>query len=42
MGNGKDLVDFSFSIGKIMMPSDEIRKIMMGMGKEKKVLMVNI
>lgn len=40
MGNGEYLVDFSFSIEKIMMPSDEIGKIMMEMGKEKRVLMV--
>lgn len=31
MGNGEYLVDFSFSIEKIMMPSDEIGKIMMEM-----------
>lgn len=42
MGNEEYLVDFSFSIEKIMMPSDEIGKIMMEMGKEKRVLMVNI
>lgn len=42
MGNGEYLVDFGFSIEKIMMPSDEIGKIMMEMGKEKRVLMVNI
>lgn len=34
MGNGEYLVDFSFSIEKIMMPSDEIGKIMMEMGRK--------